>query len=104
MRFLFKARCGFAAQLATVATIFSGRNSERSVWIFARFSSVVLSTCTLALRRLSTRAMAAARCWPSTLRQPPPTTGPFHEEVRGGRIGSEFRTNEHLAVHIARAR
>ena len=38
------------------------------------------------------------------LRQPPPTTGPLHEEVRGGRIGSEFRANEHLAVHNARAR
>jgi hypothetical protein len=39
------------------------------------------------------------------LRQPPPTTGPLHEEARGGRVGFEFRThNEHLAVHNARAR
>ena len=43
---------------------------------FCAFSCAAFSTCTLALRRLSTRAMAAARCWPSTLRLSPPTTGP----------------------------
>src|SRR5262249_20376860 len=68
---------------------------------FCAFSSAAFSTCTLALRRLSTRAMAAARCWPSTLRLSPPTTGPLHEDIHGGYVGLEFLSHdEHAAVLI----